>query len=113
MSNGMVLTKLRRIVNGPRIIETVWNPPCISLCISPCISLECTEAVSVRHVVDRGPAVSVGPRHPGVGVARLVPGAVDVGVAEGEVLVLVLAVVLGGHHRGHISTGWLADNSCL
>ena len=101
----MVLTKLRRIVNGPRIFETVWN--------SPCISLECTEAVSVRHVVDRGPAVSVGPRHPGEGVARLVPGAVDVGVAEGEVLVLVLTVVLGGHHRGHISTGWLADNSCL
>ena len=97
MSNGMVLTKLRRIVNGPRIFETVLNPPCIS----PCISLECTEAASVRHIVDRGPAVSVGPRHPSEGVARLVPGAVDVGVAEGEVLVLVLAVVLAGHHPGH------------
>ena len=109
MSNGMVLTKLRRIVNGPRIFESVWNSPCIS----PCISLECTEAVSVRHVVDRGPAVSVGPRHPGQGVARLVPGAVDVGVAEGEVLVLVLAVVLAGHHPGHGQTGRLAHHGCL
>ena len=65
--------------------------------------------MSVGHIVDGGPAVSVGPGHPGVGVASLVPGAVDVGVAEGEVLVLVLAVVLAGHHPG----GWLVHNSCL
>ena len=74
-------------------------------------SLDSAEAEPVRDIVDRGPAISVGPDHAGVGVARLVPGAVDVGVAEGEVLVLVLGVVLGGHHSGHGEAGWLADHS--
>ena len=67
--------------------------------------------MSVGHIVDGGPAVSVGPGHPGIGVAGLVVGAVDVGVAEGEVLLLVLHVVLAGHHLGHSGAGWLAHNS--
>ena len=75
------------------------------------LSLDPTEAVSVGHIVDGGPAVSVGPGHPGVGVASLVVGAVDVGVAEGEVLQLILPVVLTGDYLRHSRAGWLAHNS--
>ena len=53
-------------------------------------SLDTTEAVDIGHVVDSVTTVSVAAGHSGVGVAGLVPGAVDVAVAEGEVLVLVL-----------------------
>ncbi len=54
-----------------------------------------TEAQTISDIIVGPPAVGVGAHHAGVGVAALLPGAVDVAVAEGEVLVLVLGVVLG------------------
>ena len=59
-----------------------------------------TEAQTISHIVVGPPAIGVGADHAGVGVAALLPGAVDVAVAEGEVLVLVLGVVLGAGHAG-------------
>ena len=53
-----------------------------------------TKSVSIRDIVDGVGAVSVAPSHTSVGVPLLLPGAVNVGVAEGEVLVLVLGVIL-------------------
>lgn len=60
-----------------------------------------TEAKSISDIVVGPDAIRVGAHHAGVGVAALLPGAVDVAVAEGVVLVLVLGVVLGGGHTGH------------
>ena len=62
-----------------------------------------TEAKSISDIVVGPDAIRVGAHHAGVGVAALLPGAVDVAVAEGVVLVLVLGVVLGGGHTGHSS----------
>ena len=59
-----------------------------------------TEAQTISNIVVGPHAVGVGANHAGVGVATLLPGAVDVAVAEGEVLVLVLGVVLGAGHAG-------------
>ena len=68
-----------------------------------------TEAQTISHIVVGPPAIGVGADHAGVGVAALLPGAVDVAVAKGEVLVLVLGVVLGAGHAGgsrpHLGNG--------
>ena len=63
--------------------------------------LDVTEAKSISDIVVGPDAIRVGAHHAGVGIAALLPGAVNVAVAEGVVLVLVLGVVLGGGHTGH------------
>ena len=68
-----------------------------------------TEAKSISDIVVGPDAIRVGAHHAGVGVTALLPGAVDVAVAEGVVLVLVLGVVLAGPD---IVDSWGGFDSC-
>ena len=68
--------------------------------VSDTVCLDVTEAKSISDIVVGPDAIRVGAHHAGVGVTALLPGAVDVAVAKGVVLVLVLGVVLGAGHAG-------------
>merc|ERR1712072_1231511 len=77
-----------------------------------------TEAQVVSHIVDSVDtslvSVGVGPGDSSVSVASFLLGAVDVGVTEGEVLVLVLGLVLAGDVRSSngssLSNDWGGDS---
>merc|ERR1711910_298151 len=78
-----------------------------------------TETQVVSHVVDSVDtslvSVGVGPGDSSVSVASFLLGAVDVGVTEGEVLVLVLSLVLrtvrssNRSNRSSLSNDWGGD----
>ena len=72
--------------------------------------LEGAVSILISNIVDGVPAIRVGSNNSSVSVAALLPGAVDVGVAEAEVLVFVLAVVLGGGDGGDSSSSF-SNNS--
>ena len=81
--------------------------------------LDETVSKFVSNIVDGSPSIRVRTLNSSVGIATLLSGAVDVAVAEGEVLVLVLGVVLGaadgadGRGGGGPHLGWSCNRSRL